>query len=83
MFLDLSKAFDTINHQKLLRKLEYYGIRGHALEWFRSYFDNRLQFVELTGTRSSLKQVHYGIPHGSVLGPHIQNHHIHHIQNVY
>ncbi len=44
-------------------------IRGHALEWFRSCLDNRLQFVEFTGTRSSLNQLHYGVPQGSVLCP--------------
>ena len=47
VYLDLSKAFDTINHNIMLSKLEYYGIRGKALEWFNSYLANRRQYVDL------------------------------------
>ena len=52
VFLDLSKAFDTIQDQTLFYKVEYYGIRGESNQWFRSYFANRLQSVKLNETLS-------------------------------
>ena len=69
VFLDLSKAFDTIDHNILLAKLEYYGARGIALEWFRSYLCNRSQFVMYRDTESLRRMVSCGVPQGSVLGP--------------
>ena len=69
IFLDFSKAFDTINHEILLCKLSHYGIRGKALEWFRNYLNNRKQYVSLNQQNSSLKEIEYGVPQGSLLGP--------------
>ena len=69
MFLDLCKAFDTVDHKILLAKLEYYGIRGVVYDWFASYLSNRRQFVSLFGTNSDYQIVTCGVPQGSVLGP--------------
>ena len=69
VFIDLSKAFDTINHKILLAKLKYYGFDENALSWFNSYLSNRKQFVEVEGHRSEIKYISTGVPQGSTLGP--------------
>ena len=69
VFLDFSKAFDTVDHDILLFKLSHYGIRDNALLWFKSYLSNRNQFVTYDGVRSSLKTIKCGVPQGSILGP--------------
>ena len=69
IFLDLSKALDTVNHNILFDKLEHYGIRGLALKWVKSYFSNRLQFVDFNGHVSSRFNISCGVPQGSILGP--------------
>jgi hypothetical protein len=69
IFCDLRKAFDTVNHGILFKKLHKIGIRGVELEWFRSYLSNRKQFVFLNGTSSSLLEILLGVPQGSILGP--------------
>ena len=68
-FIDLKKAFDTVNHQILLKKLEHYGIRGIPLDWFKSYLSNRKQYVSVNGNTSETLEVTCGVPQGSVLGP--------------
>ena len=69
IFIDLRKAFDTVNHDILLSKLEHYGIRGTTLKWFKSYLSNRKQYVFHNGESSKLMDITCGVPQGSVLGP--------------
>ena len=69
IFLDLSKAFDTLDHTILLDKLLYYGIRSTAYNLLRSYLANREQFVELNDTASKTLPIVTGVPQGSILGP--------------
>ena len=66
IFIDLSKAFDTLDHTILLDKLLYYGIRGTAYNFLRSYLANREQFVELNDTASKALSIVTGVPQGSI-----------------
>ena len=69
IFIDLSKAFDTIDHKTLLYKLYNYGIRGLAYNLIKSYLSNRYQYVKIEDEKSENVLVKYGVPQGSVLGP--------------
>lgn len=69
VFIDFSKAFDSINHQILIKKLELYGLKGLVLNWFRSYLSKRQQSVKINSTNSNFKYLDSGVPQGSILGP--------------
>ena len=69
IFVDLSKAFDTIDHEILLKKLERYGIRGVTNSLIKSYLSQRVQYTEVLGEKSDALTTQYGVPQGSVLGP--------------
>jgi hypothetical protein len=69
IYMDLSKAFDTLDHDILLSKLHYYGIEGSSLDWFKSYLSNRKQYVDINDATSSHATISTGVPQGSILGP--------------
>ena len=73
VYLDLSKAFDTVTHDKLLSKLDHYGVRGTELSWFRNYLDGRVQAVRLSDAVSDKGIISTGVPQGSILGPMLFN----------
>ena len=68
-FVDLSKAFDTVDHDILLRKLDMYGIKGKNLKWFHGYLTNRKQFIKYSDQNTNLDVRQCGVPQGSILGP--------------
>ena len=67
--LDFSKAFDVVPHQRLLHKLDHYGIRGTTLNWIQNFLTNRTQKVVVDGSSSESARVRSGVPQGTVLGP--------------
>lgn len=69
IFIDLKKAFDTVNHDILLKKLDFYGFRSVSNLWFKNYLSGRTQFVSIKGVDSDNKEMICGVPQGSVLGP--------------
>ena len=69
IFLDLAKAFDTLDHRILCNKLSHYGIRGITLSLLSNYLQDRKQLVFVCDTKSSLLNVKFGVPQGSILGP--------------
>ena len=81
IYLDLQKAFDTVDHDILLYKLSNYGVRGHVLDWFRSYLTDRQQFVSIRNVHSNAGKLCCGVPQGSVLGPLLFLVYINDIQN--
>ena len=69
VFIDLSKAFDTVDHYILITKLKQYGIQGNNMRWFESYLSNRKQYIAYNNKSTSFKDITCGVPQGSILGP--------------
>ena len=68
-FLDLKKAFDTVDHQILLAKCSSYGLRGHVLKVLKSYLSRKFQYTEIGSKKSSMRSIKIGVPQGSLMGP--------------
>ena len=69
VFIDISKAFDTLFHEILISKMEHYGVKGEAINLIRGYLYQRQQLVELNSCLSDMRYIETSIPQGSVLGP--------------
>ena len=69
IFIDLSKAFDTVDHKILLTKLDFYGIQGVKLDWFKSYLEHRTQHISDNDKKTESISITCGVPRGSILGP--------------
>ena len=69
VFIDLKKAFNTVDHNVLLEKIQHYGIREIAHQWFKCYLENRKQFVSINSVKSELDSVNYGAHQGAAFGP--------------
>ena len=69
VFIDLSKAFDTVNHDILLKKLTFYGINNLYLTWFKSYLSGRTQYIQYDNSKTEMVNISCGVPQGSILGP--------------
>ena len=76
VFIDLTKAVDTVDHKTLCEKVQFYGVQGRELSWFRSYLSNHKQFCRVNGVASDIQDVEVGVPQGSCLG-HPTLHHLH------
>ena len=82
LFIDISKAFDSLNHKVLLRKLEHLGLSERSLRWFRSYLTDRKQSVLINGELSEPHTITLGVPQGSILGPLLFNVYINSLPNA-
>ena len=69
VFLDIKKAFDTVDHQILIQKLDHYGFQGNELDFIESYLENRQQCCQIEGYTSSMRRLCCGVPQGSILEP--------------
>ena len=83
IFIDLSKAFDTLDHKILIHKLKYCGVEGNTLALCQSYLSNRFQYVQLGDVESELRLIHMGVPQGSILGPLLHNDDVANCSNLF